>query len=241
MPGAMQARIPISITHRHRDADGIPYLVFSICLFFYGLSLYVQARLHPLSTGVSSVVVDYRRLLGGPWDWAVSALQLICFLIFVKRRSLIRWIRKKISGSGASLSDPAPNKHQMEFGHILMMAPVFVFIVGLPYANTPADRYYWMLAFIVSLLVSFTGVLRVRRAPVSDYVYLVLPALAFPLWRWLNHTQQLLKNEPVALLFFVQAAAFIAIGLIHLVIYFRSTRTYHYGYPKPAAGTLPTA
>jgi hypothetical protein len=162
---------------RYRDSDGLSYLVFGLLLILWGAKEYMEARLHPSPGGVSGPF-DGDHFFGSPVDWLLGVAGATIFIFLAKLREIIEWVKRRVTyprtGYVATVG-----ARELEFGHILMMAPIFVLILGAPFSDSPISYRYGLWIVGASFLVSFAGVLRCRRARAPEFLYIAFPAAGF--------------------------------------------------------------
>lgn len=201
---------------RYRDADGLAYLVFGIFLILCGARTYIGAKVNPFPAPGISNPLDDPHFLGSPMDWLLGLVSGILAIAFARLREIIEWVKGRVTYPRTGYVATPSGSRELEFGHVLMMAPVFVLIVGAPFAETPFSHRFGLWTVAASFLMSFAGVLKCRKARVAEFLYLAFPAAAFVVaWHFR-------RPDFLASLFTMQGAAFVLIGLIHLYSYLRN-------------------
>jgi hypothetical protein len=208
---------------RDRDSDGLSYLVFGALLILWGAKGYMEARLHPYSPpGGVSGPFDSAHFFGSSKDWLPDLAGAVLLVSLARLREIIEWVKRRITYPRTGYV-AAVGARELEFGHILMMAPVFVIILGASFFDSPIARRYGLWIVATSFLVSFAGVLRCRRARAPEFLYIAFPAVGFVFWwnfiKWEHFMRG--SNLIMASLLTVQGIGFVAIGLIHLFLYLR--------------------
>lgn len=212
---------------RYRDADGIAYLIFGVFLILCGARSYISTRLHPFPPPVGiSDPVGFAPLFGSTGDWLLGLASAVLFIVFGRLKEIIEWVKRCVTYPRTGYVATTAGSRNLELGHVLMMVPVFVLIVGIPLTDTPASRRLGLWILAASFLVSFAGVLMCRRARAAEFLYIVFPASAFVL-AWHFRRPDLMGS-----LLTMQGTAFVVIGLIHLFLYLRRN-------PRIGSGTSP--
>jgi hypothetical protein len=208
---------------RDRDSDGLSYLVFGALLILWGAKGYMEAKLHPYPPpGGVSGPFDSAHFFGSPKDWLLDLAGAVLLISLARLQEIIEWVKRRITyprtGYVATVG-----ARELEFGHILMMAPVFVIILGAPFSDSPVARHCGLWIVAASFLVSFAGVLRCRRARAPEFLYIAFPAAGFVFWWNFVSWEHFIRGSTLimASLFTVQGIGFVAIGLIHLFFYLR--------------------
>jgi hypothetical protein len=209
-------------SRRYLDSDGFHYIIFGVVLLLWGGRAYLEAKFNPLhpSGGISNPLEDTHPF-GTRTDWLLSLVTWALLLFISRYKRIVEWVRGHVTYPRTGYVVSPSGARKIEFGHILIVVPVFVFALGMPFSDSEVAHSYGLWIVAASFLVSFAGILRCRRARAAQFLYILFPAAAFVLWWYFVLLKHIMRSQGLTVLLVLQGVSFLAIGLIHLFLYIR--------------------
>ncbi len=209
-------------SRRYLDSDGLHYMIFGVVLLLWGGRAYLEAKFHPFHPSPGGPTpIENTPFFGTGTDWLLTLATWALLFFGFRYKRIVDWVRKRVTYPRTGYVAGPSGTRKLEFGHILIVVPVFVFILGIPFSDSGVVHRYGLWIVAASFLVSFAGLLRCRRANAAHFLYIVVPAAAFVLWWYLVLFRHLMHSQGLAVLLVLQGVSFVVIGLIHLFAYIR--------------------